>query len=129
MEMWILLRGDFFRGSIGCGLPVRVPHAGNSDRNQHFSSAHHARDQVRADGRLSKRVSIGSTCHIASIHLDRNVLVGAGVHIPSGQNMHGTSQIKVGDSARFVRLLRIGQKTAWAANNMPAADSEALTRA
>jgi acetyltransferase-like isoleucine patch superfamily enzyme len=43
-----------------------------------------------AGARLESDVYIGPGCHIGLAHLQRGVLIGAGVHIPSGGHIHGT---------------------------------------
>jgi virginiamycin A acetyltransferase len=48
--------------------------------------------------RLGENVYIGPMCHIGLAHIERDVLVGAGVHIPSGPSTHGTA-----DPARPIR--------------------------
>jgi acetyltransferase-like isoleucine patch superfamily enzyme len=41
-----------------------------------------------AGARLDEHVYIGPRCHLGLVHLERDVLVGAGVHIPSGGHIH-----------------------------------------
>lgn len=48
--------------------------------------------------RLDEHVYIGPNCHIGLAHLAHDVLVGPGVHIPSGGRTHGTA-----DSATPIR--------------------------
>src|SRR5687768_996350 len=43
----------------------------------------------RVDARLGENVYIGPMCHIGLAHIERDVLVAAGVHIPSGPDTHG----------------------------------------
>ena len=51
--------------------------------------------------RLDANVYVGPRCHLGFVHLERDVLVGAGVHIPSGGDTHG-----VDDVARPIREQR-----------------------
>jgi virginiamycin A acetyltransferase len=67
-----------------------------------------------ANARLDEHVYIGPRCHLGFVHLERDVLVGAGVHIPSGAHIHGA-----GDPGRPLHeqelnrtLVRIGEG-AW----------------
>ena len=63
-----------------------------------------------ADARLEPNVYIGPRCHLGLVHIERDVLVAAGVHIPSGGHIHGTDDpdTPVRDQ-RFERtLVRIG---------------------
>ena len=41
--------------------------------------------------RLDENVYVGPGCHLGRVHLERDVLVAAGVHIPSGARTHGTA--------------------------------------
>jgi virginiamycin A acetyltransferase len=46
-----------------------------------------------ADARLDEHVYVGPRCHLGLVHLRRDVLVGAAVHIPSGSRIHGTDDL------------------------------------
>jgi virginiamycin A acetyltransferase len=46
-----------------------------------------------AGARLDENVYVGPRCHLGLVHLERDVLVGAGVHIPSGSATHGTDDV------------------------------------
>lgn len=63
--------------------------------------------------RLDANVYVGPGCHLGLVHLERDVLLAAGVHVPSGRQTHGT-----GDPDRPIRdqpgqrtLVRIGEGT------------------
>lgn len=45
--------------------------------------------------RLDQNVYIGPHCHIGSAHLEADVLVASGVHIPSGPDTHGTTDLDI----------------------------------
>jgi acetyltransferase-like isoleucine patch superfamily enzyme len=64
----------------------------------------------QAGARLDARVYIGPGCHVGLVHVERDVLIGAGVHIPSGSRTHRiddpTESIRNQPSGR--RLVRIG---------------------
>jgi len=49
----------------------------------------------RADARLGADVYIGPSCHVGLAHLEKDVLIAAGVHIPSGPNTHGIGDLSV----------------------------------
>jgi acetyltransferase-like isoleucine patch superfamily enzyme len=64
----------------------------------------------KAGARIDEQVYVGPRCHLGLVHLERDVLLAAGVHVPSGAKTHGTS-----DSSRPIReqqgkvsLVRIG---------------------
>jgi acetyltransferase-like isoleucine patch superfamily enzyme len=63
--------------------------------------------------RLDANVYVGPRCHLGLVHLERDVLLAAGVHIPSGAETHGA-----GDTDRPIRdqpgrrtMVRIGEGT------------------
>jgi acetyltransferase-like isoleucine patch superfamily enzyme len=45
----------------------------------------------RAGARLDEHVYLGPMCHVGLVHIERDVLVGAGVHLPSGPDTHGVA--------------------------------------
>ena len=64
----------------------------------------------RAGARLVERVYIGPGCHLGLVHVEANVLIASGVHVPSGANSH-----RIDDHLRPIReqgsserLVRIG---------------------
>lgn len=67
----------------------------------------------RAGARIGEQVYIGPRCHIGLAHIGRDVLLAAGVHVPSGARTHGTE-----DSGKTIReqestysVVRIGEGT------------------
>src|SRR5262249_2808500 len=44
----------------------------------------------QAGSRIDDYVYIGPRCHLGLVHLERDVLLAAGVHVPSGRHTHGT---------------------------------------
>src|SRR4051812_24312119 len=44
----------------------------------------------QVDARIDDNVYIGPRCHLGSVHIERDVLLAAGVHVPSGPHTHGT---------------------------------------
>jgi acetyltransferase-like isoleucine patch superfamily enzyme len=47
----------------------------------------------RTAARVGANVYVGPGCHLGWVHLERDVLLGAGVHVPSGPAMHGTLDV------------------------------------
>lgn len=64
--------------------------------------------------RIDDRAYVGPRCHIGLVHIERDVLVAAGVHIPSGARTHGTGDpdTPIRDQAHHRTRVRIGQG-AW----------------
>jgi virginiamycin A acetyltransferase len=60
--------------------------------------------------RIDEYVYVGPMCHIGLAHLERDVLVGAAVHIPSGPETHGIDSLEVPirDQPGRVVLITIG---------------------
>jgi virginiamycin A acetyltransferase len=63
-----------------------------------------------ADARLDENVYVGPRCHLGLVHLERDVLVGAGVHIPSGSATHGTEEVSrpIREQERSKTLVTVG---------------------
>jgi len=63
--------------------------------------------------RLDERVYVGPRCHLGLVHLERDVLVAAGVHIPSGASTHGTDDAErpIRDQPMQRVRVRIGEGT------------------
>jgi acetyltransferase-like isoleucine patch superfamily enzyme len=64
----------------------------------------------RVDAHIDEHVYIGPLCHIGLVHLERDTLVGAGVHIPSGAETHGTLDVRtpIREQPGVRRRVRIG---------------------
>jgi len=64
--------------------------------------------------RLDANVYVGPGCHLGFVHIERDALVAAGVHIPSGAATHGTAETNVPfrDQPLTRTCVRIGQG-AW----------------
>jgi virginiamycin A acetyltransferase len=65
----------------------------------------------QAGARLDSHTYVGPRCHLGLVHLERDVLLAAGVHIPSGSATHGTDRIDVAirDQGGHRTLVRIGE--------------------
>lgn len=69
--------------------------------------------QLRVEG----NAYIGPQCNIGWAHIERDVLLAAGVHIPSGPNTHGIARLDIPmrDQPGSLRPVRIGEG-AWVGN-------------
>lgn len=67
----------------------------------------------QAGARLDANVYVGPRCHLGLVHLERDVLLAAGVHIPSGGATHGTEDVTraIRDQPGARTLVRIGEGT------------------
>ena len=61
--------------------------------------------------RLERNTYIGPGCHLGLVHLEADVLIGAGVHIPSGGATHGIADLTVPirEQPGERRMVRIGR--------------------
>ena len=48
----------------------------------------------QAGARIDERVYVGPGCHLGLVHLERDVLLASGVHVPSGGATHGTDDLE-----------------------------------
>jgi virginiamycin A acetyltransferase len=64
----------------------------------------------QAGARIGENVYIGPRCHIGLAHLEANVLLAAGVHVPSGAQTHGTADVEtpIRDQEGQRSVVRIG---------------------
>jgi virginiamycin A acetyltransferase len=64
----------------------------------------------RAGARLDDNVYVGSFCNLGLVHLEKDVLIASGVHIPSGPETHGSESVDVAirDQPGRRRLVRVG---------------------
>jgi virginiamycin A acetyltransferase len=64
----------------------------------------------RAGARLDERAYIGPGCHLGLVHVERDVLIAAGVHIPSGSMTHRIDDLNtpIRDQPSAERLVHIG---------------------
>jgi virginiamycin A acetyltransferase len=95
------LIGQYLRGAfLRCVLARCSPHV-TVEFGTIFS---------RAGAEIDENVYIGPMCHIGLVHLERDVLVGAGVHIPSGPHTHGLASVEtaIRDQPGRAQQVRIG---------------------
>jgi acetyltransferase-like isoleucine patch superfamily enzyme len=64
----------------------------------------------RAGARLDDYAYIGPACHLGLVHVERDVLIAAGVHIPSGARTHSSEDVDlpIREQGRCEQLVRIG---------------------
>ncbi len=67
----------------------------------------------KAGAIIDEHVYVGPRCYLGLVHLERDVLLAAGVHIPSGGHVHGTADADtpIRDQAGSIRRVRIGAGT------------------
>jgi acetyltransferase-like isoleucine patch superfamily enzyme len=75
------IRGQYLRRAFLVGAGVRC-HASTTICFGSILSKHGAI--------LDENVYVGPNCHLGLVHLERDVLLAAGVHVPSGAHIHGT---------------------------------------
>jgi virginiamycin A acetyltransferase len=64
----------------------------------------------RAGARLDDNVYVGSFSNLGLVHLERDVLIASGVHIPSGPETHGSdsTDLAIRDQPGHRQLVRVG---------------------
>jgi acetyltransferase-like isoleucine patch superfamily enzyme len=64
----------------------------------------------RAGARIDAHAYIGPACHLGLVHIERDVLIAAGVHIPSGPDTHGIDDLTkpIREQEGRQRMVRIG---------------------
>jgi acetyltransferase-like isoleucine patch superfamily enzyme len=67
----------------------------------------------QAGSRIDANVYVGPRCHLGLVHLERDVLLAAGVHVPSGAATHGTTDLDrpIREQPGTRTLVRIGEGT------------------
>jgi acetyltransferase-like isoleucine patch superfamily enzyme len=67
----------------------------------------------QSGARLDERVYVGPRCSLGLVHIERDVLLGAGVQVTSGRHTHGTGDVDtpIRDQATTRTLVRIGAGT------------------
>ena len=70
------------------------------------------------DVRIDANVYIGPRCHIGLAHIERDVMIAAAVHVPSGPLMHGIDdpRLPMRDQPGTPQMVRIGAG-AWIGSN------------
>jgi acetyltransferase-like isoleucine patch superfamily enzyme len=67
----------------------------------------------QAGARLDANAYVGPGCHLGLVHLERDVLLAAGVHVPSGGATHGIADLErpIREQTGARSLVRIGAGT------------------
>ena len=71
-----------------------------------------------ASATIGDRAYVGPRCHLGWVHIEKDVLLGAGVHVPSGAHTHGIEDLSVPirDQRSVKTPVRIGAGT-WVGSN------------
>jgi len=78
--------GDFVRGAFYARVLERCAVSATIQFGTLFS---------QQGARIDDGVYVGPRCHLGLVHLEQDVLLGAGVHVPSGATTHGTADLDV----------------------------------
>ena len=64
----------------------------------------------KAGAIIDEQVYVGPRCHLGLVHLERDVLLAAGVHVPSGARTHGTDDpsVPMREQQGTLTMVRIG---------------------
>lgn len=64
----------------------------------------------KAGARLDENVYVGPRCHLGLVHVERNALLAAGVHVPSGPHSHGSADpdTPMREQPGMLKMVRIG---------------------
>lgn len=75
------------------------------------ASVHFGTLLSQTGARLDANVYVGPNCHLGLVHLERDVLLAAGVHVPSGAKTHGTDDVDtpIREQEASRSLVRIGE--------------------
>lgn len=67
----------------------------------------------QAGARIDANVYVGPRCHLGLVHLERDVLLAAAVHVPSGSRTHGIDDLDrpIREQAGVRSVVRIGEGT------------------
>lgn len=78
----------------------------------------------KAGARLGAHCYIGPHCHLGCVHVGRDALIAAGVHIPSGAHIHGTREVDrpIREQPGVVSVVKIGEGTWIGAASVVMAD-------
>jgi len=67
----------------------------------------------QAGARIEDNVYVGPNCHLGLVHLEKDVLLAAGVHVPSGGATHGIADLDrpIREQPGSRTMVRIGEGT------------------
>ncbi len=80
------IRGQYMRRAFLAGAGVRCHPTAAICYGTIFS---------KMGAEIDAHVYVGPNCHLGLVHLERDVLLAAGVHVPSGAHTHGHDEIGV----------------------------------
>jgi virginiamycin A acetyltransferase len=65
---------------------------------------------TKAETRLEENVYLGPKCQLGLVHIERDALLAAGVHVPSGAQSHGFADptAPIREQSGMQRIVRIG---------------------
>jgi acetyltransferase-like isoleucine patch superfamily enzyme len=65
----------------------------------------------KVDAIIDENVYVGARCHIGLAHIEANVLIGSGVHVPSGARTHGMADrsTPIRDQTGTRAMIRVGR--------------------
>jgi acetyltransferase-like isoleucine patch superfamily enzyme len=97
--------GQYLRRAFLARALVRCHHSATIEFGTIFS---------KAGAIIDEHVYVGPRCHLGLVHLERDVLLAAGVHVPSGARTHGTGDpnIPIREQEGALTMVRIG-RGAW----------------
>ncbi|HEX4347319.1 MAG TPA: acyltransferase [Vicinamibacterales bacterium] len=98
------IRGQYLRQAFLTRAGVSIHHSATISFGVLFS---------KLGAVVEENVYVGPRCHLGLVHLEKDVLLAAGVHVPSGAHSHGTSDVDqpIRSQARRVDKVRIGAGT------------------
>ena len=76
--------GQYLRRAFLCRVLARCARSATIEFGTVFS---------QAGARIDEDAYVGPRCHLGLVHLERDVLIAAGVHIPSGPDTHGIDDL------------------------------------
>jgi virginiamycin A acetyltransferase len=88
-EAWALLpglSGQYLRRAFLSRTLPRCARSATIEFGTIFSSA---------SATIAENAYVGPCCHLGFVHIERDALLAAGVHVPSGAHTHGTDDLSV----------------------------------
>jgi len=104
LALWPGILGDYLRRAFLGRVLARCDRSATVQYGTIFS---------QPGARLDANVYVGPRCHLGLVHLERDVLLAAGVHVPSGAATHGTDEVglAIRDQPGERTLVTIGEGT------------------
>jgi virginiamycin A acetyltransferase len=104
LSVWPGLLGEYFRRAFLSRVLASCDRSATIQFGTLFS---------QAGARIDANVYVGPRCQLGLVHLEQDVLLAAGVHVPSGGATHGTEDVSrpIREQAGARSLVRIGEGT------------------